>query len=99
MHHWLRKSVCFSSLLFLSAVGNDVTVVDTNITMDQGTFTGRVRVSVVNDDIYEADEDFTIRITEVSSGIIDPDRQEVTVTILDESSEQLILIHFLCILL
>ena len=45
-------------------------------------------VGINNDDIYEADESFSVRIVSTSRGIIvDPDLEEVNITILDDDSQ------------
>ena len=44
-------------------------------------------VGIRNDDIYEADEFFSVRIVSTSRGTVDPDQEEVTVTILDDDSQ------------
>ena len=42
---------------------------------------------ILFDDVYEADEYFTIVIVSVSGGDIDPERQVVNVTIRDQTRE------------
>ena len=44
-------------------------------------------IRINNDDIYEADESFSVRIVSTSRGTVDPDQQEVTITILDDDSQ------------
>ena len=44
-------------------------------------------IRINNDDIYEADESFSVRIVSTSRGAVDPDQQEVTITILDDDSQ------------
>ena len=53
---------------------------------EQGT--AEIIVTINSDDIYEADEEvLLVRIVSVSGGVVDPERQETTITILDDDCE------------
>lgn len=73
----------------ISAVGRDVFQTDVaNYTLNIETATAVVFININNDDVYEADEESLVaRIILVSSGRIDPERQEATVTIVDEDGK------------
>lgn len=47
-----------------------------------------VIITINSDDIYEADEEvLLVRIVSVTGGAVDPERQEATITIVDDDSE------------
>lgn len=50
--------------------------------------TADVIITINQDSIYEADQEvLRVRIVSVTGGAVDPERQEATVTILDDDSE------------
>ena len=57
------------------------------LTLEPGSTNNVLFVGINNDDIYEADESFSVRIVSTSRGTVDPERQEAIVTILDDDSQ------------
>ena len=50
--------------------------------------TAEIFITINSDDIYEADEEvLLVRIVSVSGGVVDPERQEATIIIVDDDSE------------
>ena len=53
---------------------------------EQGT--AEIIITINSDDIYEADEEvLLVRIVSVSGGVVDPERQEAIITIVDDDCE------------
>ena len=85
----------YEILLITALISSLHTSVDTDIfrpevstlTLEPGITSEFVFVGIRNDDIYEADESFSVRIVSISRGTVDPDEEEVTVTILDDDSQ------------
>ena len=81
-------TICF---MFLpsSAAGRDIFESGVrNVEIDPESQEGFLLVGINNDGLYEADEEFlTVRIISVSTGTIDPARQDATVTVIDRDRE------------
>ena len=74
------------------AVGQDVSVDErTRFSLDIELESAVILITPLPDDIYENDEEsFRVRIVSVSGGELDRERDEATVTIIDQTSELII---------
>ena len=70
------------------AVGEDVEIGPVNVTLDPESLIGFVSITTIPDGIYEADEQFTVRIVDAVGAEINPDSDTFTFTIIDQSCER-----------
>ena len=72
------------------AVGedDDVEMGPVNVTVDPETLIGFISITIVPDGIYEADEQFSIRIVDAVGAEINPDSDTFTFTIIDQTCER-----------
>ena len=80
--------IVYGIIIYLSTVRSDIFPPPTSVTVEPGATGTEVIISPLIDERYEAEEEsLTVRIVSVSSGSIDEERQEATVTILDGDGE------------